>query len=147
MFLVFLFLIPHILFLFLSIFYSLFFNYMTKTNNIYSIYVICIYLLMISMFLFFYEGAGIKVNESLSEYIIKERAVFYFLSSFLFLQIYLVSEYLYYRLLNTFSVIFFLFLIIQPLNDLFFHSWHVWVLSSINLFIIILMQTEKYYYK
>jgi len=120
---------------------------MTKTNNIYSIYVICIYLLMVSMFLFFYEGAGIKFNESLSEYIIKERAVFYFLSSFLFLQIYLVSEYLYYRLLNTFSVIFFLFLYIQPLNDLLFHSWHVWLLSSINLFIIILMQTEKYYYK
>lgn len=120
---------------------------MTKTNNIYSIYIICIYLFMISQFLFFHEIAGIKVNENPSEYIIKERAVFYFLSSFLFLQIYLVSEYLYYRLLNTFSVIFFLFLIIQPLNDLLFHSWHVWVLSSINLFIIILMQTEKYYYK
>ena len=120
---------------------------MTKTNNIYSIYIICIYLFMISQFLFFHEIAGIKVNENLSEYIIKEKAVFYFLSSFLFLQIYLVSEYLYYRLLNTFSAIFFLFLIIQPLNDLLFHSWHVWVLSSINLFIIILMQTEKYYYK
>ena len=120
---------------------------MTKTNNIYSIYIICIYLLVISLFLFFHAGAGIKVNESLSEYIVKERAVFYFLSSFLFLQIYLISEYLYYRLLNTFSVILFLFLYIQPLNDLLFHSWHVWVLSSINLFIIILMQTEKYYYK
>ena len=120
---------------------------MTKTNNIYSIYIICIYLFMISQFLFFHEGAGIEVNENLSEYIIKERAVFYFLSSFLFLQIYLVSEYLYYRLLNTFSAIFLLFLYVQPLNDLLFHSLHVWVLSSINLFIIILMQTEKYYYK
>jgi hypothetical protein len=120
---------------------------MTKTNNIYSIYVICIYTLMISLFLFFHAGAGLKINENISVYIIKERAVFYFLSSFLFLQIYLVSEYLYYRLINTFSVIFFLFLYIQPLNDLLFHSWHVWVLSSINLFIIILMQTERYYYK
>ena len=120
---------------------------MIKTNNIYSIYVICIYLLMISLFLFFHEGAGIKVNESLSEYIIKERAVFYFLSSFLFLQIYLVSEYLYFRLINTFSLIFILFLFIQPLNDLLFYSWHVWVLSAINLFLILLMQTERYYYK
>ena len=120
---------------------------MIKTNNIYSIYVICIYLLMISLFLFFHEGAGIKVNESLSEYIIKERAVFYFLSSFLFLQIYLVSEYLYFRLINTFSLIFILFLFIQPLNDLLFYSWHVWVLSAINLFLILLIQTERYYYK
>ena len=120
---------------------------MIKTNNIYSVYVICIYLLLISMFLFFHEGAGIKVNESLSEYIIKERAVFYFLSSFLFLQIYLVSEYLYFKLINTFSLIFFLFLYIQPLNDLLFYSWQVWVLSAINLFLILLMQTERYYYK
>ena len=37
---------------------------MTKTNNIYSIYVICIYLLMISLFLFFHEGAGLKINEN-----------------------------------------------------------------------------------
>ena len=120
---------------------------MIKTNKIYSVYVICIYLLLVSMFLFFHEGAGIKVNESLSEYIIKERAVFYFLSSFLFLQIYLVSEYLYFRLINTFSLIFFLFLYIQPLNDLLFYSWQVWVLSAINLFLILLMQTERYYYK
>tara|TARA_B100000035_G_scaffold225875_1_gene194328 strand:- start:62 stop:424 length:363 start_codon:yes stop_codon:yes gene_type:complete len=120
---------------------------MIKTNNIYSVYVICIYLLLVSMFLFFHEGAGIKVNESLSEYIIKERAVFYFLSSFLFLQIYLVSEYLYFKLINTFSLIFFLFLYIQPLNDLLFYSWQVWVLSAINLFLILLMQTERYYYK
>jgi len=120
---------------------------MTKTNNIYSIYVICIYLLMVSMFLFFHEGAGIKVNESLSEYIIKERAVFYFLSSFLFLQIYLVSEYLYFRLINTFTLIFFLFMFIQPLNDILFNNTQVWILSAINLFLILLMQTERYYYR
>ena len=120
---------------------------MIKTNNIYSVYVICIYLLLVSMFLFFHEGAGIKVNESLSEYIIKERAVFYFLSSFLFLQIYLVSEYLYFRLINTFSLIFFLFMFIQPLNDILLNTTQVWILSAINMFLILLMQTERYYYK
>ena len=120
---------------------------MIKTNNIYSVYVICIYLLMISMFLFFHEVAGIKVSESLSEYIIKERAVFYFLSSFLFLQIYLVSEYLYFRLINTFTLIFFLFMFIQPLNDILINTTQVWILSAINLFLILLMQTERYYYR
>ena len=120
---------------------------MIKTNKIYSIYVICIYLLLISMFLFFHEGAGFKVNESLSEYVIKERAVFYFLSSFLFLQIYLVSEYLYFRLINTFSLIFFLFMFIQPLNDILLNTTQVWILSAINMFLILLMQTERYYYR
>ena len=120
---------------------------MIKTNKIYSVYVICIYLLLISMFLFFHEGAGIKVNDSLSEYVIKERAVFYFLSSFLFLQIYLVSEYLYFRLINTFSLIFFLFMFIQPLNDILYNTTQVWILSAVNLLLILLMQTERYYYR
>ena len=121
---------------------------MIKTNKIYSIYIWIIYLALLAIFLYFHEMLGFKLDYSkVSVYIIKERATYYMLSAFLFLQIYLVSEELYVRLINTISLISFLFMFIQPLNDLLFHSWHVWLLSSINLFLIILMQTERYYYK
>ena len=121
---------------------------MTKTNKIYSIYIFVFYLAMIGMFLYFHEMIGVKLdNSKVSVYVIKERATYYMLSSFLFLQIYLVSENLYFKLLNTLSVITLLFLIIQPLNDILYNPVLVWVLSSINLFLIILMQTERYYYK
>ena len=121
---------------------------MTKTNKIYSIYILSPYLAFLALFLYFHEAFGIQMDYSeVSQYIIKERATFYILSSFLFLQIFLVSEYLYVRLINTFSFILLLFMFIQPLNDIIFYPVLVWVISSVNLFLIILMQTEKYYYK
>ena len=121
---------------------------MTKTNKIYSIYILSPYLAFLAPFLYFHEAFGIQMDYSeVSQYIIKERATFYILSSFLFLQIFLVSEYLYVRLINTFSFILLLFMFIQPLNDIIFYPVLVWVFSSVNLFLIILMQTEKYYYK
>jgi len=121
---------------------------MTKTNKIYSIYLWVIYLGVLSLFLYFHEMLGFKLDYSeVSVYIIKERATYYILSAFLFLQIYLVSEELYVRLINTISLISFLFMFIQPLNDILFNTVQVWILSAINLFLILLMQTERYYYR
>ncbi|MFL2572961.1 MAG: hypothetical protein ACJ0P8_00765 [Flavobacteriales bacterium] len=121
---------------------------MTKTNNIYSIYLWVIYLALLALFLYFHEMLGFKLDYSeVSVYIIKERATYYILSAFLFLQIYLVSIDLYIKLINTISLISFLFMFIQPLNDILLNTTQVWILSSINLFLILLMQTEKYYYK
>ena len=121
---------------------------MTKTNNIYSIYLWVIYLGVLALFLYFHEMLGFKLDYSeVSVYIIKERATYYILSAFLFLQIYLVSEELYVRLINTISLISFLFMFIQPLNDILFNTTQVWILSAINLFLILLMQTERYYYR
>ena len=121
---------------------------MIKTNRIYSIYIFVIYLAMLGLFLYFHDMIGVKLDYSqVSAYIIKERATYYMLSAFLFLQIFLVSERLYIELLNTLSVITLLFMIIQPLNDIMFNTISVWILSSINLFLIILMQTERYYNK
>ena len=121
---------------------------MIKTNKIFSIYVFVVYLAMLGLFLYFHEMIGLELNYSeVSAYIIKERATYYILSAILFLQIFLVSERLYIKLLNTLSVITLLFMIIQPLSDIIYNSILVWVLSSINLILIILMQTERYYNK
>ena len=121
---------------------------MIKTNKIYSIYIWVIYLGLLAFFLYFHEMLGFKLDYSkVSIYIIKERATYYFLSAFLFLQIYLVSEELYVRLINTISIITLLFTFIQPLNDILINSTQVWIFPTINLFLIILMQIERYYYK
>ena len=106
------------------------------------------FLALMSLFLYFHEMFGFKLDYSeVSVYIIKERATYYILSAFLFLQIYLVSEELYVRLINTISIIALLFMFIQPLNDILYNTTQVWMLSSINLFLILLMQTERYYYR
>ena len=121
---------------------------MIKTSKIYSIYLWVTYLGVLALFLYFHEMLGFKLDYSeVSVYIIKERATYYILSAFLFLQIFLVSEELYVRLINTISLISLLFMFIQPLNDILFNTTQVWILSAINLFLILLMQTERYYYR
>ena len=81
-----------------------------------------------------------------SQYIIKERGIYYILSAMLFLQIYLASTDFYVGLLNTLSIVLLIFMFIQPLHDILYYPVQVWLLSSVNLFLIILMQTERYYY-
>ena len=121
---------------------------MTKTNKIYSAYIISAYSFIIGLFLLFHDAFGFSLDYSeVSQYIIKERGVYYLLTSFLFLQIYIASSEFYVSLINTLSVIFLLFMFIQPLNDILYYPVQVWLLSSVNLFLIILMQTERYYYR
>jgi len=121
---------------------------MIKTNKIYSIYIWVIYLGLLALLLYFHEMLGFKLDYSqISVYIIKERATYYILSAILFMQIYLVSEELYVRLINTISIITLLFTFIQPLNDILINSTQVWILPTINLLLIILMQIERYYYR
>ena len=121
---------------------------MIKTNKIYSAYIISAYSLLIGLFLLFHDAFGFSMDYSeISQYIIKERGVYYILSAILFLQIYLASTEFYVVLLNTLSIVLLIFMFIQPLNDILYYSLQVWMLSSINLFLIILMQTERYYYR
>ena len=120
---------------------------MIKTNKIYSAYIISGYSLLIGLFLLFHDAFGFSMDYTeVSQYIIKERGVYYILSAILFLQIYLSSTEFYVSLLNTLSIVLLIFMFIQPLNDILYYSLQVWMLSSINLFLIILMQTERYYY-
>ncbi len=121
---------------------------MIKINEIRSAYVICIYLLIIGLFLLFYELFGLKLdNSEVSIYIIKERATYYLMSALLVFQLYMASSEYYIKLVNTLSLVFFMFIFMQPLCDIMTHPAQTWFLSSANFFLIILMQTEKYYFK
>jgi len=120
---------------------------MIKTNKIYSAYIISGYSLLIGLFLLFHDAFGFNMDYSeVSQYIIKERGVYYILSAMLFLQIYLASTKFYVGLLNTLSIVFLIFMFIQPLHDILYYPVQVWILSAVNLFLIILMQTERYYF-
>ena len=120
---------------------------MIKTNKIYSAYIVSGYSLLIGLFLLFHDAFGFSMDYTeVSQYVIKERGIYYILSSILFLQIFLASPDFYVGLLNTLSVVLLIFMFIQPLNDILYYSIQVWFLSSVNLFLIILMQTERYYY-
>ena len=121
---------------------------MIKINEIRSAYVISTYLLFIGLFLLFYETFGFKLDSSeVSIYIIKERGTYYILSALLIFQLYMASTEFYLKLVNTLSLVFFVFMFMQPLNDVLTHSMQIWFLSGVNLFLIALMQIEKYYYK
>jgi hypothetical protein len=121
---------------------------MIKINEIRSAYVICIYILLIGLFLLFYEIFGFKLDSSeVSIYIIKERGTYYILSALLIFQLFMASPEYYCKLVNTLSLVFFIFMFMQPLSDIMTHPVQTWLLSANNLFLIALMQIEKYYHK
>jgi hypothetical protein len=121
---------------------------MIKINEIKSAYVISIYILLLGLFLLFYEMFGLKLdNSEVSIYIIKERATYYLMSALLIFQIYTISPDYYMKLVNSLSLVFFIFMFIQPLSDIFTHPAQTWFISAANLFLIALMQIEKYYHK
>ena len=121
---------------------------MIKINKIKSAHVISIFSLLVGLFLLFYELFGLKLdNSEVSIYIIKERATYYLMSALLIFQIYTISPDYYMKLVNTLSLVLFIFMFMQPLNDILTVPIQLWFFSSANFFLIILMQTEKYYYK
>ena len=121
---------------------------MIKINEIKSAYVISIYILLLGLFLLFYEMFGLKLdNSEVSIYIIKERATYYLMSALLIFQIYTISPDYYMKLVNSLSLVFFIFMFIQPLSDILTHPAQTWFISAANLFLIALMQIEKYYHK
>ena len=121
---------------------------MIKINEIKSAYVISIYILLIGLFLLFYEVFGLKLDSSeVSIYIIKERATYYIMSALIIFQLYMASSEYYLKLVNTLSLVFFVFMFMQPLSDVLTHPIQTWFLSGGNLFLIALMQIEKYYHK
>ena len=121
---------------------------MIKINEIKSAYAISIYILLVGLFLLFYELFGLKLdNSEVSIYIIKERATYYLMSALLIFQIYTISPDYYMKLVNTLSLVFFMFIFMQPLRYIMTHPAQTWFISATNLFLIALMQIEKYYYK
>ena len=121
---------------------------MIKINDIKSAYFVSIYILLIGLFLLFYESFGFKLDSStVSVYIIKERATYYLMSALLIFQLYMASAKYYIKLVNTLSLVFFMFMFMQPMSDVMTNPIQTWFLSAGNLFLIALMQIEKYYYE
>ena len=120
---------------------------MIKINEIRSAYVNSIYLLLLGLFLLFYELFGFKLESSeVSIYIIKERGTYYILSALLIFQLYMASSEYYFKLVNTLSLVFFVFMFMQPNSDILTDPEQTWFFSAANVFLIALMQIEKYYW-
>ena len=114
---------------------------MIKINEIKSAYVISIYILLVGLFLLFHEVFGFKLDSSeVSIYIIKERATYYLLSALLIFQLYMASAEYYMKLVNTLSLVFFMFIFMQPLGDIMTHPVQTWFISATNLFLIALIK-------
>ena len=98
---------------------------MIKINEIRSAHVISIYFLLVGLFLLFYELFGLKLdNSEVSIYIIKERGTYYLMSALLIFQLYMaISPDYYMKLVNTLSLVFFIFMFMQPLNDILTDSY------------------------
>ena len=69
------------------------------------------------------------------------------MSALIIFQLYMASSEYYLKLVNTLSLVFFVFMFMQPLGDVLTHPVQTWILSANNLFLIALMQIEKYYQK
>ncbi|MDC1062964.1 hypothetical protein OAQ16_00855 [Flavobacteriales bacterium] len=121
---------------------------MIKINKIKSAYIVSIFFLIQGLFLLFHEMFGLKLdNSEVSIYIIKERATYYLMSALLIFQLYMASAEYYMKLVNTLSLVVFVFMFMQPMSDILTHPTQTWFHSAANLFLITLMQIEKYYYK
>ncbi|MDA9228247.1 hypothetical protein N9O83_03630 [Flavobacteriales bacterium] len=121
---------------------------MIKINKIKSAYIVSIFFLIQGLFLLFHDFIGFKLDSStVSVYIIKERATYYLMSALLIFQLYMASAKYYIKLVNTLSLVFFIFMFMQPISDIMTHPLQTWFLSAGNLFLITLMQIEKYYYE
>ena len=119
---------------------------MIKISEIKSAFIYSGYCLLCGLFLLFYESFGFQLHGSkFSIYVIKELSVFYLMSALLIFQIYIASKEYYIKLLNTLSLVCFVAMFLNPLSDILTLPIQIWILSSIHLFLIILMQIERYY--
>jgi hypothetical protein len=121
---------------------------MTGENNFLSIKIIPIFLTFIGlMFLILPQSMFLSVTQNDLITLTKERAVFILSCAFFLWQIHNFSTYFYYQLLDVFSLIFFLFLVFDPLFSVMIYSWCIWLYSIIIFLMILLLQYDKYTFK
>ena len=121
---------------------------MTGENNFLSIKIIPIFLTFIGlMFLILPQSMFLSVTQNDLITLSKERAVFILSCAFFLWQIHNFSTYFYYQLLDIFSLIFFLFLVFDPLFSVMIYSWCIWLYSIIIFLMILLLQYDKYTFK
>ena len=121
---------------------------MTGENNFLSIKIIPIFLTFIGLiFLILPQSMFLSVTQNDLITLTKERAVFILSCAFFLWQIHNFSTYFYYQLLDVFSLIFFLFLVFDPLFSVMIYSWCIWLYSIIIFLMILLLQYDKYTFK
>ena len=120
---------------------------MIRIDKINSANFICIYFFFIGLILILSDVFGLEFNPEISDIVFKERGTYYIMISLFIYQIFLTSEELYIRLADTLSLVLFLFIIFEPLYDMMSHPYMIWFDVSIEVFFIMLLQFEKYYYK
>tara|TARA_B110000238_G_scaffold200731_1_gene252056 strand:- start:13171 stop:13542 length:372 start_codon:yes stop_codon:yes gene_type:complete len=121
---------------------------MTGENNFLSIKIIPIFLTFIGLiFLILPQSMFLSVTQNDLITLSKERAVFILSCAFFLWQIHNFSTYFYYQLLDVFSLIFFLFLVFDPLFSVMIYSWCIWLYSIIIFLMILLLQYDKYTFK
>ena len=120
---------------------------MTGENNILSIKIIPVILTLIGLvFLILPQSMFLSLTQNDLFVLSKERAVFILSCAFVLWQIHNFSTYFYYQLLDIFSLIFFLFLVFDPLYNFMVYSLHIWLYSILIFLMIILLQYDKYKY-
>ena len=121
---------------------------MTGENNFLSIKIIPVILTLIGLvFLILPQSMFLSLTQNDLFVLSKERAVFILSCAFVLWQIHNFSTYFYYQLLDVFSLIFFLFLVFDPLYDFMIYSWCIWLYSIVIFFMILLLQYDKYKFR
>ena len=121
---------------------------MTGENNFLSIKIIPVILTLIGLvFLILPQSMFLSLTQNDLFVLSKERAVFILSCAFVLWQIHNFSTYFYYQLLDIFSLIFFLFLVFDPLYDFMIYSWCIWLYSIVIFLMILLLQYDKYKFR
>ena len=121
---------------------------MTEENNFLSIRIIPVILTFIGLsFLIIPRSILISLTQVELIVISIERGVFLLSCAFFLWQIHNFSPSFYYRLLDVFSLILFIFLVFDPLYSVMVYSLHIWLYSILIFLMIILLQYDKYKYR
>ena len=121
---------------------------MTGENNFLSIRIIPVILTFIGLsFLIIPRSILISLTQVELIVISVERGVFLLSCAFLLWQIHNFSPSFYYRLLDVYCLILFIFLVFDPLYSVMVYSLHIWLYSIFLFLMIILLQYDKYKYR
>ena len=118
---------------------------MIRENKVYSDRILSILLVFYGLILFFIPEFCIKkIDENSFSILINERALFSFFFGFIIWKISEFSISIYLKLSDLFSLIIFLFIIIDPINNNFLFSYQLIAYNTTLVFVILLIQFDKF---
>ena len=118
---------------------------MIRENKVYSDRILSILLVFYGLILFFIPEFCIKkIDENSFSILINERALFSFFLGFIIWKISEFSISIYLKLSDLFSLIIFLFIIIDPINNNFLFSYQLIAYNTTLVFVILLIQFDKF---